>query len=348
MIPFACVLSRRKRSKNTTGDTTELHGIWSKMGFYLPRGSLWRSRPAYSLISTEIEDRHLRPSSIDGRRPRDTIANSSAPLDLHETAILALQFMIVWFLANYCLNLSLKLTSVASATTLSSASGFFTLALGAATYVEVFSLGKLSAVVMSFVGVLMVTRADSTAIGTLQPANAYLGDLLALASAFFYATYVVLLKKRIGDESRVSMPLFFGFVGVLNVIAMWPVGLVLHFTGVEVLQWPSGRVMWAGVVVNMCITFVSDMAYLLAMLKSSPIVATIGLSLTIPLAILGDSLRGAHTGGSQSYIGSIIVLLSFVAIGLADRAIFQQSSTPDSAIDAAGQQRQSRARSRVL
>jgi solute carrier family 35 protein F5 len=347
MIPFACVLSRRRRNKDTPGQT-ELRGVWSKMGFYLPRGSIWRSQRAYSLIpsgESEAEIERLpRPSSIDGRRPRAGGASSAAPLDLHETALLATQFMIVWFLANYCLNVSLKLTSVASATTLSSASGFFTLALGAATGVELFSLGKLTAVIMSFVGVLMVTRADSV-VGT-RAGNPYLGDLLALASAFFYATYVVLLKKRIGDESRVSMPLFFGFVGVLNLTLMWPVGVILHVTGVELLQWPSGRIMWAGVIVNMCITFVSDMAYLLAMLKSSPIVATIGLSLTIPLAILGDSLRGAHTGGSQSYIGSIIVLFSFVAIGLADRATFRQSNTSTNSHIDSRQERQSRARTR--
>jgi len=250
------------------------------------------------------------------------------PLDLHQTASLAANFMIVWFLANYCLNVSLKLTSVASATTLSSASGFFTLALGSVAGVEAFSLGKLLAVFMSFMGVLMVTRADSstdfnslsTEIGA-KADNPYLGDLLALASAFFYAVYVVMLKKRIGDESRVSMPLFFGFVGIFNVTLMWPIGLLLHFTGAETLEWPSGRLMWAGVIVNMCITFVSDMAYLLAMLKSSPLVATVGLSLTIPLAIVGDTILGSHTGGSQSYVGSIIVLVSFVGIGLADRSL---------------------------
>lgn len=338
ILPFACLLSRHKRSKDSANHA-QFRGIWSKMGFYLPRGSIWKSKRVYQPISSsdiETETDPLtrlrysppRPSSIDGRRPREALSAidlpiAAPPLDLHQTAVLAAQFMIVWFLANYCLNVSLKLTSVASATTLSSASGFFTLALGTATGVEIFSLGKLLSVVMSFVGVLMVTRADSRAIQA-EASNPYFGDLLALASAFFYATYVVLLKKRIGEESRISMPLFFGFVGILNIALMWPVGVILHFTGMEQLQWPSGRVMWAGVIVNMCITFVSDMAYLLAMLKSSPIVATIGLSLTIPLAILIDLIRGAHTGGTQSNLGSSIVLLSFVAIGLADRATFQR------------------------
>jgi drug/metabolite transporter (DMT)-like permease len=37
-----------------------------------------------------------------------------------------------------------------------------------------------------------------------------LGDFLGLASAAFYAVYSTLLKKRIPEESSMSMPIFFG------------------------------------------------------------------------------------------------------------------------------------------
>lgn len=117
------------------------------------------------------------------------------------------------------------------------------------------------------------------------------------------------------------MPLFFGFVGLFNVVVMLPVGVILHLTGLEPFELPYGRLMWTGVAVNMAITVVSDFAYLLAMLKSSPLVATVGLSLTIPLAILIDFLLGSHSGGVQAYLGSIVVLSSFALIGLADRKV---------------------------
>lgn len=106
------------------------------------------------------------------------------------------------------------------------------------------------------------------------------------------------------------MPLFFGFVGAFNIIAMWPVGLILSMTSVEPFEWPSDSLTWIGILVNMSITFVSDFAYLLAMLKSSPLLATVGLSLTIPLAVAGDLVRGSHSGGLQADVGSVIVLVS--------------------------------------
>lgn len=361
LLPFVAALSRQKKEgrgrESSSAAFRRVGEFWVKLGFHLPSGSLWHSRREQGYTGIRCEEDEERSAASDGSEPdrhrtevqRATIpppsieqplasrreAEHAPPLDLHETALLALHFMLVWFMANYCLNVSLELTSVASATTLSSASGFFTLALGSVVGVERFSLAKVGAVTMSFFGVLTVTRADAKAThdlfgapvpggGRHTPAAPLAGDLLALASAGFYAVYVILLKRRIGHEARISMPLFFGFVGLFNILAMWPVGLLLHCTGAETLSLPHGHAIWAGVVLNMAITVLSDMAYLLAMLKSSPLVVTVGLSLTIPLAILGDLLRDAHSGGLQSYVGSALVLLSFVAVALADRSMAQR------------------------
>lgn len=65
-----------------------------------------------------------------------------------------------------------------------------------------------------------------------------LGDALALLSALFYALYVTLLKVRIRSESRIDMQLFFGFVGLFNILTCWPIGILLHITGVERFEMP--------------------------------------------------------------------------------------------------------------
>jgi solute carrier family 35, member F5 len=77
-----------------------------------------------------------------------------------------------------------------------------------------------------------------------------LGDSLALLSALFYAVYVILLKVRIRSESRIDMQLFFGFVGLFNIIGCWPIGLLLHLTGVEKVELPSSGRVVAGLLVN--------------------------------------------------------------------------------------------------
>jgi solute carrier family 35, member F5 len=109
---------------------------------------------------------------------------------------------------------------------------------------------------LSFCGVVLVSLSDGSSDTVpehaLKPAW---GDFLALLSAFFYALYVTLLKVRIRDESRIDMQLFFGFVGLFNVITLWPIAIILHLTGAETFQLPSGRRMIAGILMNVCLTY---------------------------------------------------------------------------------------------
>jgi len=67
----------------------------------------------------------------------------------------------------------------------------------------------------------------------------------------------------------------------------------------------------------MAITLLSDYVYVIAMLKTTPLVVTIGLSLTMPLAVLGD-IALQHPVKTQVVLGAALVLVSFVIIGLED------------------------------
>jgi len=66
---------------------------------------------------------------------------------------------------------------------------------------------------------------------------------------------------------------------------------------------------------QMAITLISDYIYVIAMLKTTPLVVTVGLSLTIPLAIMGDFFLNIPTA-PQAIFGACLVLLSFVVVGV--------------------------------
>ena len=76
------------------------------------------------------------------------------------------------------------------------------------------------------------------------------GDILALLGALFYALYVTLLKVRIRSESRIDMQLFFGFVGLFNILATWPIGVILHVVGIEKFELPSKTSTIIALVIN--------------------------------------------------------------------------------------------------
>lgn len=50
-----------------------------------------------------------------------------------------------------------------------------------------------------------------------------------------------------GDASYGQVSLFFSLIGLLNALLFWPIVLLLHFTGAEVIVWD--RVPWIPLVV---------------------------------------------------------------------------------------------------
>jgi solute carrier family 35 protein F5 len=71
----------------------------------------------------------------------------------------------------------------------------------------------------------------------------------------FYALYVILLKVRIHEESRIDMQLFFGFVGLVNILCCWPMGVFLHFIGAERFELPTTRQAVIAIVLNVSTSF---------------------------------------------------------------------------------------------
>lgn len=65
----------------------------------------------------------------------------------------------------------------------------------------------------------------------------------------------------------------------------------------------------------MFITLSSDYLYVIAMLKTTPLVVTIGLSLTIPLAVVGDFFLG-KPATFQVLIGAVLVTGAFIVVGM--------------------------------
>ncbi|KIO32191.1 hypothetical protein M407DRAFT_18764 [Tulasnella calospora MUT 4182] len=233
------------------------------------------------------------------------------PLTTKETAKLASIFSVFWFIANWAVNASLDYTSVASSTILASMSADAEETRPDAPKPAKFTL---------FSRALNLMASDGTGSATHpSTANPPLGDALALLSALFYALYVTLLKVRIKDESRIDMQLFFGFVGMFSVLGLWPIGIILHLTGAETFELPKTSEVWTVIAINMFITLSSDYIYVLAMLKTTPLVVTVGLALTIPLAVAGDWVFLRIGATPQTIAGAVLVVLSFTSLGFEGR-----------------------------
>ena len=46
------------------------------------------------------------------------------------------------------------------------------------------------------------------------------------------------------------MQLFFGLVGLFNILFLWPLGVILHYTGAEPFEWPTDGNAIRGLLIN--------------------------------------------------------------------------------------------------
>lgn len=166
---------------------------------------------------------------------------SGEKLSFGQTAVLSLEFSMLWFFANYFASACLEYTSVASVTILTSTSSVWTLIFCALFGVESFSVRKLLGVLSSLLGVVFISSVDLSGQsdenrGSFPHKSASqiaIGDSMAFISAIIYGAYVTVMKRRVGDESKVNMRLFFGLVGTFNLLLLWPLFPILHWTGIE-------------------------------------------------------------------------------------------------------------------
>lgn len=250
-------------------------------------------------------------------------------LTIRETGTLALEFCTLWFLANYFSSACLSHTTVASSTILSSTSSIWTLLLGSLFHVERITLRKCLGVLASLSGVALISLLDMStdspvdnnsatpqrsAFPDKSPRELATGDAMALISALAYGFYTVFIKRRISHESRTNMPLFFFFVGLFNTLLLWPGLILLHVLDIEPFALPPTSRIFTIVMVNSASSLVSDFCWAYSMLLTSPLVVTVGLSLTIPLSLVGQMVVQGVYAQWGYWVGAAVVVGSFLFI----------------------------------
>lgn len=58
----------------------------------------------------------------------------------------------------------------------------------------------------------------------------------------------------------------------------------------------------------------SDISWAFAMLLTTPLVVTVGLSLTIPLSLVGEMIQYGKYSSALYWVGAAVVFLSFIFI----------------------------------
>ncbi|XP_055973561.1 solute carrier family 35 member F5 isoform X2 [Sorex fumeus] len=232
------------------------------------------------LPSSHALEAKLSRMSYPTVKDQESLFKTVGKLTATQVAKISFFFCFVWFLANFSYQEALSDTQVAIVNILSSTSGLFTLILAAvfpSNSGDRFTLSKLLAVILSIGGVVLVNLSGS--------------------------------GKSAGRDT-------IGFVGLFNLLLLWPGFFLLHYTGFEDFEFPNKVVLMCIIINGLIGTVLSEFLWLWGCFLTSSLIGTLALSLTIPLSIIADMCMQKVQFSWLFFAGAIPVFFSFFIVTL--------------------------------
>lgn len=232
----------------------------------------------------------------------------------------ALALSSVYLFADWFWYIGLPYTSVAMGTTVFNTSSCWVYAL-------MLLLGQphrwrqTVALLGSLAGVVVLSSPEP---GDLTVAVVQGGQLIGsgfvLLAAMGYAVYEIFFDKALdGLPSSVNVTnVFVAVCAVLNSTLLWPLVLCLALPFwpdliSETPELPS-RDAFMGLCVNALLATCFNVTLALAIIRTSPLVASVSCILTIPTSLVVDSLVHGDSFGSLKLVGSLLIVASFALL----------------------------------
>ncbi|KAL8669818.1 MAG: hypothetical protein Q9168_005609 [Polycauliona sp. 1 TL-2023] len=300
------------------------HGSWSMLwpaqllilrlrDFRTPWGSFWRRH--VHLVRTTAQ------MVVSGDQHLTTKGAHSSPISymLQKTAFVTTALTVAgasWYYA-------VGLTSGSDLTAIYNCSAFFAYAFSIPLLGDKFRIDKAVAVAVAIAGVMVIAYGDSkspSAGGTSDQADhRALGNFVIGIGSVLYGLYEVLYKKLACPPEGISpgrgaifANTFGSLIGCFTLLVLWIPLPILHFTGLEVFEWPPGKAAWWLLISTFSnANTVFSGCFLVLISLTSPVLSSIAGLLTIILVCIADYFRTGEPFSVAAIAGGILIMGAF-------------------------------------
>lgn len=231
---------------------------------------------------------------------------------------------------------AIDLTTPSDLTAIYNCSAFFAYVFSILLLKEKVRLDKCISVALAIVGVLVVAYGDSghpkhgshsggatNPNHDNEPDNRALGNLIIGIGSVMYGLYEVLYKKYACPPEGTSPTrgmlfanTFGSMVGTFTLCVLWIPLPILHFTGIERFELPSGKAASLLAISTLSNATFSG-AFLILMSLTSPVLSSVAALLTIFLVAITDYLLTGEPMSGATITGGLIIIVAFVLLSWA-------------------------------
>jgi drug/metabolite transporter (DMT)-like permease len=298
------------------------HGSWSllwpvQLGILrlqkrdLPWPVFWR-RHAQLVRSTAVM---VETQSVDISK---AIATRASPVRylVRMTAFITTSLTVAglsWYVA-------VNMTSPSDLTAIYNCSAFFAYVFSVPLLKESLRLDKSVAVTIAIAGVLVVAYGDTKGqSGKVDPdaGNRFLGNIIIGVGSVLYGLYEVLYKRFAcppegcsPGRGMIFANTFGSCMGAFTLLVLWIPLPILHITGIEVFELPTGYTAWLLFVsVIMNATFAGSFLVLISL--TSPVLSSVAALLTIFIVAVSDWVLTGEPLSASAIFGGLMIIVAF-------------------------------------